>query len=701
MKIGLALEGGGALGLAHVGLLDWFNQNHIPIDYIAGASMGGLVAGFYASGMEAPEMHRLVSGLDWNRLVNGELDYRKLAFRRKQDIRTYGNSTFLGVRGGLSLPTGLNSGQGLDLLLSEVALPYAQMRTFDDLPTPFRCVATDIVSSSEKVFDKGSLVQALRATMSIPGLFEPVVDGQSIYVDGGLLNNLPVDLVKAMGADVVIAVYLATDPYDPRKNQSAIQILGRSLSAVVAANEKRNIETADLLISINLAGRTATDFHEYEEIIQRGYEGAQKRSNVLSRFRASDAEWEEFERAREGKRRKGVPPPQFVEVRGLDEEGAKQVREYFVDLLNQPFETGNVEARVNRVMGTSAFAYITYAPLIRNGKPGLVLEVHRSPARPPTFQPALLLDGSDYRNTRFAFAARLTNMNFGGFRSEWRNDVIFGSAYGIRSEYFHPVNPRSNFFIAPSAFAETRPLDFYNRSRVLALYRLRNMGGGFDFGYQFSNIIELRAGYQASYLVTANRLVGQDVIPVTRGRYGAFQLSAALDRVDDEVVPHSGVLAQARFRYVDANPGAPGSFPALDGTATYFHPISPRSTLFAGVEGGTIFGRANGGLPLYFLGGPGRLSAYGLNELNGNQYLFARAGVYHRVTALSPLADGRVYLVLNGETGRMYGGGSGARTPADINGGVLVRTFFGPVFLGASVGDAGHRKWYFQMGRIF
>ena len=701
LKIGLALEGGGALGLAHVGLLQWFEDNHIPIDYIAGASMGGLVAGFYASGMHPSEMRTLIGSLDWNRLVKGEVDYKKLALRRKQDIRTYANSTFLGLRDGLTLPSGLNSGQGLDLLLVKVALPYNQMNSFDNLPTPFRCVATDIASARQKVFDSGSLAEALRATMSIPGLFEPVIQGKSIFVDGGLLNNLPVDLVKAMGADIVIAAYLDTGPFDPKASQSAVQILGRSLSAVIAANEHHNIEMADLLVSVKLADFSTTDFHAYPEIIDRGFDGAMKRKKVLSQFRISDEQWTAYEAKRASRRKTTVPAPEFLQVQGVAGKQAEVIRAYFEPLLHRPFDPSAIEAQINRIMGTNSFAYMAYGAIERNGKPGLNLYVHQSPSRPPTFQPALLLDGSDYRNTRFAFAARITAMNFGGFRSELRTDVLFGSAYSVRSEYFHPLTPRSSWFIAPQAFAETRPLDFYNRSNLLALYRVRSQGAGFDLGFQFSNLVELRAGYHASHLVTTDRLVGQSIIPVTRGRYGAAQLSLTLDRVDDEVVPHSGVFATGRLRSVDSNPGAPGSFRSLDGSASYFQPISNRGTLFVNAEGGSIFSGKNDGLPFYFLGGPGRLSAYGTNELYGNQYIYARAGYYRQITALSPLSDGRIYFVLNGEIGRMWDNGYTGRAPADVNAGLLVRTFFGPLFLGASVGDAGHRKWYFQMGRYF
>ena len=458
--VGLALEGGGALGLAHVGLLEWFERHHIPVDYIAGSSMGGLVAGFYASGMTADEMHRTVDQLNWSALVNGETDDRKLSFRRKEDVRSVGNETFLGLRNGLVIPSGFNSGQGLNLLLSRVALPYSQMKTFDDLPTPFRTVATDIVAARAHVFEKGALAEAMRATMSIPGLFDPVIDGKQEFVDGGLLNNLPVDLVKDMGADIVIAVYLETDPFDPNKPQTAFGVLARSLSAVIAANEQRNIESADMLITVNCSGLSTGSFGDYKEVIRRGEAGAQKKQALLDKLSLEDSEWTAYEQQRQARRRTTVDPPQFVEVVGVNEKLAENVRSYFVDDIGQRLDPATVEAQISQVMGTNVFAYINYAAVVENGRPGLRVYVHPSPSRPPTLQPAFIVDGSDYRNTRFTAAARLTALNFGGFRSELRNDFIVGSTYAIRTEYFHPFTALSHWFIAPRAYAETRPFRY-------------------------------------------------------------------------------------------------------------------------------------------------------------------------------------------------------------------------------------------------
>src|SRR5579864_6175043 len=220
LKIGVALEGGGALGLAHIGVLQWFEEQHIPVDYIAGTSMGGLVGGFYATGMNPEELKKLIAQVNWDEILRDRTPYQDLSFLRKQDQRAYPNSLVLGLRKGLYLPAGLNAGHQIGLLIDRETLPYFGLPSFDALPIPFRCVATDLVSGKEFVFKDGSLAEALRATMSIPGAFTPVHDGQRVYVDGGLVNNLPTNVVRQMGADIVIAVHLETQPPTPNEIQT-------------------------------------------------------------------------------------------------------------------------------------------------------------------------------------------------------------------------------------------------------------------------------------------------------------------------------------------------------------------------------------------------------------------------------------------------------------------------------------------------
>src|ERR1700730_3509864 len=221
-RIGVALEGGGALGLAHVGVLQWFEEHHIPVDYVAGTSMGGLVGGFYATGMSPADLKKLIDGVDWNAILSDATPFEDLSFRRKEDQRAYPNAFILGLKNGLSLPAGLNAGHQIGLLIDRITLPYYKSESFATLPTPFRCVATDLVSGKQVVFEEGSLAEALRSTMSIPGAFAPEHDNDRVLVDGGLVNNLPTDVVKQMGADIVIAVHLDTQPMEAKDIKSLL-----------------------------------------------------------------------------------------------------------------------------------------------------------------------------------------------------------------------------------------------------------------------------------------------------------------------------------------------------------------------------------------------------------------------------------------------------------------------------------------------
>jgi len=199
-SVGLVLEGGGALGLAHIGVLQWLEEHRIPVDYVAGTSMGGLVGGIYATGHSSDEVKAMVNTIEWDQVLQGNTPYRDLSFRRKQDAFEYPNKLEFGLKKGLQFPEGFNSGQEVTTILDRVALPYSEVKDFNDLPIPFACVATDLVTSHKFVFRQGSLSVALRSTMSLPGVFSPVRWEGHIFADGGLMDNLPVDVAKQMGA---------------------------------------------------------------------------------------------------------------------------------------------------------------------------------------------------------------------------------------------------------------------------------------------------------------------------------------------------------------------------------------------------------------------------------------------------------------------------------------------------------------------
>src|SRR3989454_9354873 len=571
-KIGVALEGGGAMGLAHIGVLKWFEEHHIPVDYVAGTSMGGLVGGFYATGMSPDELKTLIDGMDWRKILSDRTPYEDLAFRRKEDQRAYPNSLIFGLREGLSLPAGLNAGHQIGLIIDRMTLPYYGVTSFDALAVPFRCVATDLVSRKSHVFKDGSLAGAMRATMSIPGAFSPVHEGQAVYVDGGLLNNLPTDVVRQMGAEIVIAVHLESAPVEAKDIQSVFAVLNHSVSAVLQENELRSLEQADAVISVPLAEFRTRDYAKSEQIMKRGYEAANARAPLLEAFALDDAEWQAHQQVREARKRNDIPTPQFIDVEGTNAHEATDVTRYVKRFQGKPVNPEKLDEVLTRLTGVGRYDSAGYRLIEKNGQTGLLVQVVEKNYAPPMFQTAFEVDGSQSGNVDVTTGTRFTFMDVAGFRSEWRTDVLLGNTYGIQTELFRPFRAESRWVFAPHADASDTTFQIYVKNDPLADDRLYRINIGGDVGYSFGRFSELRVGYEVGSLNTKLRL-GSPEIPSVEGRVGQSHLHYLLDHTDDPVIPRRGFSAESNFRWFDQSPGAASSFPSLDLKLGYFQPM--------------------------------------------------------------------------------------------------------------------------------
>jgi len=700
-RIGVALEGGGALGLAHIGVLEWFEEHHIPVDYVAGTSMGGLVGGFYATGMSPAELKKLIEGVDWKEVLTDSTPFEDLSYRRKEDQRAYPNAFILGLRNGLSLPAGLNAGHEIGLLIDRITLPYYRSESFETLPTPFRCVATDLVSGKEVVFEQGSLAEALRSTMSIPGAFAPVRDKDRVLVDGGLVNNLPTDVVKQMGADIVIAVHLERQPMEAKDIRSLFSVLDQSIRVVIAESEVRGLARADAVVTVSLGAFRTTDYKKHDPIMQKGYEAAKEKSRLLEKFALNDAEWQDYMRRREGRKKIVAPVPQFIKVEGADTaQQTENVEHYLATLTGKPLDKEKLDRALTRLTGLGRYDMVGYQMMERDGKQGLLIQVNEKNYAPPTIQPGFEVDGAESEEVGFTLGTRLTFVDVAGFRSEWRTDFLFGNTYGLGSELYRPFTPVSKWFFAPHGVATTRVFKIYEKGSPLADYKLGQAEIGMDVGYGFNSFSELRFGYEVGYLDAKLRL-GTPVFNSLSGRVGDARLHYLFDHTDDPVIPRSGVRSETTFRWFDTSPGAASAFPSWQAKLEYFQPVSALGSVFVNGEGGTTFGFNNTGIPQFFLGGPLTLSAYGLNELQGNKYYLFRAGYLHDLWTLPPLAGKRVFVIGSYEFAKMYGAPNESKFPNDFAAGVLAETIIGPLFVGGSVGDTGHHKWFFQLGRVF
>ncbi len=700
-KIGVALEGGGALGEAHIGVLKWFEDHHIPVDCIAGTSMGGLVGGLYATGKSADQMHEVVKKTDWPLVLGGQTPFEDLAFRRKEDAREFPNAITIGLKHGPALPPGLNSGHQVNLLIDRETIPYSGVQSFDDLPIPFRCVSTELISGKPYVFQNGSLSEAMRATMSIPGVFAPVRRSNQIFVDGGLVDNLPTDVVRNMGADIVIAVHLQISPASAKDIQSAFSVLGRSVELVIAETEIRGMEGADLIVKADVQKYTTMDYEKSDELVKIGYESAEQKAVLLKVYSLDDVAWAEYLRDKNSRLRTTIGVPQFVKVVGIEGESLTNVQKFLSPLAGKPIDQTALEHYLTRLAGVGRLDSVTYEIIRENGQTGLLITAHEKSYAPPTLRPSFEVNGTQTQDVTFTFGARLTFMDIAGFRSEWRTDFQFGETYGIASDLYRPFQPMGKWFFDPFVNASQTTFQIYHKQDPEGIYRLDRTSGGIDVGYAVSRFSEVRVGYGLGY-GSANLRLGTPEFPSYSGRIGSTHARYVMDHADDPILPTAGYIILTNFNFYDSFPNAPQGFPTLEASLQYFQPVLHHDSVFIIATGGSTLGYQKTGTPQFFLGGVGRLSAYGLNELLGNQYFLGRIGYRRKIFTLPTFVGSNVYFTGFGEVGKMYGDPFGApKLSGDGGVGVIALTAIGPVFIGTSAGDTGHYKWFFQLGRVF
>lgn len=693
-RIALVLEGGAALGFAHIGVLEWLEANRIPIDMIAGTSMGGLIGGLYSAGYSPAEIRKIASEADWPALIGGETNFRDLAYRRKEDRLAFPARIELGLSKGLQLPAGFNEGHQIGLLLSRLTLGYPALKSFDEMPTPFRCVSADLVSGKTKVWSGGLLNEALRSTMSIPALFSPVRKDGGIYVDGGLLDNLPVDVAKQMGADLVIAVHLSKGPVDPKLIGSLVEVMGRSVSVVIGASEMRSITMADVVLVAELAKYSTTDYTKNAEIVEVGKQAAERKANVLRRFALDAGDYADFQMRRDARIRR-IPSevPKFVSVIGGDPDTNESIRERLAALPGKKM----FESELTKIVGLGRFASLGYQQAIRDGKAGLEVTATPKPGGPVFMTPAVEINGVDSTDTRFSLGARITWIDLWGFRSELRSDVWFGSRFGASGEIYKPFTPNSRFFIAPRVFVDTNPFDLYLQMNPVSSYRLRRQGAAMDTGMSINRFSEIRLGYQLNWY-KANQRIGPPIPELaTLGfRRDAVAIRYSYEGQDDAIVARRGLRVGARGEYYPAFGYSLGEI-----NSVYFQPVSKQNSLVTGFSGGAVVGPLSSNLLTFTLGGPQRLGAYGINETLARNYALATVGVLHEVRGQQSLMGSKMFLTGFVQGARTYDHFRDLRYPVNATGAVVLRTLFGPMFLGGSVGDRGHRKWFFGVGRLF
>jgi len=700
-RIGLVLSGGGALGLAHVGVIQWLEEHRIPIAYVGGTSMGGLVGGLFATGADSAEMKQFVRSIDWASVFNPAPPYYDLAFRRKEDRRAFPNKLTLGLRHSIRLPPGISAGHEVGLVLSSFAAPYAEYRSFDDLPTPFRCVATDLITGKEVVFSEGSLPLALRATMSLPAIFAPVEYGNMLLADGGMLNNLPVDVVKGMGADLTLAVTLVDPDVKKESVESFVGVSKRSIAIMIDANARRSMTLADLLISPDLAGFTSKDFAKFEEMEERGYQAAEKKKAFLSTLSVSEEEWQRYLAERKRKRLPKQITPTFVTVRGVDEQRQKAFEAEIMNQLDgQEVTPERIDRSLTEIAGYGPYQSASYAFVRKDGAEGVRVDVQPKSYAPPVLDTGLNIDGSETANIRFGAGARLTFLDFGGINSELRTDLTVGLNNSVGTEWYRRFG-LSRWFVAPHGYYSRRQEDVYTGNDRTSILKVLQGGAGADLGYAVSRFQEVRLGYEYDH-INPSLSSGQSIPWLAHSAAGlqSVRFRWAYDGQDSPMVPRSGVRSTMQAAWNLGTPSAVTQYGTFEEQFQAAKSFGPRYTLVSGLAGGTILGPKSY-LPPFSLGGAGFLSAYDRDQLRGERYYYGSAHGLRTFSTDKSSFMNKVYLDLLFEMGNTFNDLDLGKPKYDGAVGVVAESPVGIVFVGYSYGTSGNRKFFFRIGRLF
>jgi NTE family protein len=702
-RVGLALSGGAALGIAEVGVIRWMEENHIPVDRIAGTSMGAIIGAMYATGMTPAEIQDFAEKLDWDDAFLPEPTYRQLSYRRKQDRREFLVNAPLGLKHGFNGPNGFNPGHGVGLLLDRIASTDWGVTNFDDLPIPFHCVATDMMSGEGVVLRDGPLAQAVRASMAVPGVFTPVEINGRILADGGMVQNIPVETVRAMDSDVVIAIELRLPPGDPAELQTLSGMLGRAVSVMITQNEHRSLALADAKVSIDMSGFDVGDYSKAKELIALGYKTAATNSASLLPYAIhDDAEWQQYLADRQARKHAEPNKVEKIEVTGADSDTDKRIQHKLDKHDLGPLNFDKLDTQLTQIAGEGQFDRLGYEGFTQNGVPSVRVTAHEKSYGPPFVDLAVNVDGSGVAAFDFSAGARVTFMDIAHEGGEWRNTLLFGSNNLAASEYYQPI-AQSHVFIAPYTFASKFARNSFTGETRVAIFGDERAGGGLDLGYD-SRRSEFRIGYEI-FDGKLDPLVGSAGLPIVSGSTGEFRARYVWDGQDSPSVPASGSRIVATLSRVLQSPDVVHPIDQFEIETSNFVAVTPKTSLFLLASGGTTFRGNAGPFQVFALGGPFRLGAYLPQEFLGNHYAYSALGFRREIYRLPQVVGRKIYWGGWYEAGSAFGTTAGDAGPVVVRGtanlGVIADTFIGPIAIAGSVSPTGQSRINFSIGHVF
>ncbi|AKC72217.1 hypothetical protein MB84_07675 [Pandoraea oxalativorans] len=719
-SVGLVLSGGGARGYAHLGVLKVLEDNRIPVDCVAATSMGAVVGGLYASGLSATDMRARLEHVNLADVAFDITDRSDLPQSQREDERYYVDSFSLGFGpNGFQLPSGLVHGNRLQALLQEWTPNVGGSVSFDKLPVPFRAIAADLQTGQMVVLDHGSLPQAIRASMALPGLFSPVdVNGRTL-VDGGIVSNLPIETARAMGADVVIAVDIGSPLRPLNALSSPADVFQQMVGILIRQNvarQREQLRSTDVLIQPDLGRLTFTDFENAPQGIAAGEAAARAALPQLQRLALSPAQYAAW-RAAHGNTAAEAVRITKVEINSRGVVPAKRIRAALHVKEGDVYDPAAVNKDLLALVNEDDFESVTQQMVEENGEHKLVIT-----AQEKRWGPNFLLFGLGLSATSKEEGSFRLHL---GYRRPWltssgleaRADATLGSdVLAFHGELRQPFANPWGAYIAPYVEIQRRHANLYDDSGDVRLtrYRLTTERAGVDVGLPISTLGDFRIGlaYAHGTAVPQYNLPigdGDDASPTSQllfpdiyGRQLSARAKLVIDQLDDPQFARHGYFTELRAErslFAGSN-----SYTEVYGKGMVAMSYG-RHSVSATMEAGNNFGGTNVTNPLGFtLGGFQHLSAYAADQLAGNSMMYGNITYMNRIASFSASPIRRLFVGVSLEAGNVwsvddaFGSGTLKRSVTVFS---ALTTSFGPIYFGVAFAPGGRNNIYFQLGRTY
>jgi NTE family protein len=705
-RIGLVLAGGGALGMAHVGVLKVLEENRIPVAFVAGTSMGSIVGAAYATGQTVPEMEKVLKESNWDEIFSDSVAREELPYQTKsgRNREIYGDTKLSVEDGKLKTPFGVVQGQRLLPVLQRLygnAPPSPA--DFNKFRIPLRVVAADIETGEAVVVARGDLPTAVRASMSVPGVFAPVEMDGRLLVDGGVVNNLPMDVVRSMGADRLIVVELNADLKKKDELQNPLSTAGQIISLLLAQNsalQKKTLTRKDILIEPNLKGYSAVDFGKATELIALGEEAARKALPELKKLSVSQSEFEAYKRQREELVEQ--PVIEFVNVT-TDKRGAEETIVKMVKIPEgQPLDRDLLDEKVEEIYNTGDYVSVRYDVIEKDGKTGVVIDARRKQWLDDYFRfgAALQDDFKGETNLTMGGAYRVNDLTSEGGWAQ--GELNIGFSPKISGEFYQPLYEGSDYFVSPRFDLSRQTIYPMVNNEIVADYQRSQALFGLGVGRQLGHIGEVLAEYRAAD-ANIERHIGDPDLPDENYQIGEAAFSVNVDSVDNPDFPTTGTVIKSSYFNSSEALGASDDFnrAAISASKPF---TRGRDTLLIGGDFGRTFG---GEAPVYrsvAWGGFLNFSGYTQNSILASDWGIARLNYYRRVSEVGSALLGMGFFA--GGT-LEYGTFTNPSAEIEILTGIVAGSaFLGidtpilPIYIGAGAAEAGERSMYFAVGRL-